>query len=243
MLALIDPPAVLEAGIAADAASNEAVAVPPALPSGKAQSGGADCVSKDLITLKAGAALFSAGDTRNGYFRVESGALRHTIRHGDGSHALVEFVFPGDIAGLGFLERHVTSAEAVFETRVSPVSSSELDGLLAADESLDGRLAAAIDLEFAVLRERAVAASAGKPMERLAAYLLAVSSINATETGNPALFPGRLTCGYVAQVLGFDVTTLADGLKKLESRGIVKAGAEGLELRNMTALNMLADGL
>ena len=66
-----------------------------------------------------GAQLFQPGDHRRLY-RVESGAICHYARLSEANEQVIEFAFPGDIIGLGYLPTHVSTAAAMVDTsRVS----------------------------------------------------------------------------------------------------------------------------
>jgi CRP/FNR family transcriptional regulator len=191
--------------------------------------------------LAVGETLFQQGEPRSHVYRVESGALRHTIRHDDGRQDLIEFALAGDMIGLGFLERHATTAQALLETRVTLVPATEMDDLARDDPTVERRLSEAIDIEFAELRDRAVRSGHARPMERLAAYLAAVASIDASEGRSGNVIAGAPACRYVADTLGMSIDCLADALLKLEHRGVVRAGAGRLEVLNRPALEMLAE--
>lgn len=228
-----------------EAATSPALAPVPA--SAKTAVAAAD-TGKDLTTISgetktfaAGEMIFEQGARRTHFIRIEKGAVRHDYCHDGGNRKLVEFAFAGDAIGLGFLEQHVTSAQAMVETEVVFLPMSSVEACARADANIEARLAAAIDIEFAHLRDRALRSGVGKPVERIAAFLLAVSSMAAREGGEACKIPDTLGCGYVAGMLSMSVDGLADGLKKLERRGLVKITDKGLELRNIPALEMLAD--
>ena len=79
------------------------------------------------------------------------------------------------------------------------------------------------------------------PIERVAALLLAISRNNANEGRDAAEIPDTLTCGFVADLLGTPIHTLASLLKLLEERGLVALdGHAGLRLTNLAGLEKLA---
>ncbi len=106
------------------------------------------CIARRLATNDV---LFQKGDTRTALYRVESGALCHFIPWDDGRYEVIEFAFPGDIVGLGHIDTHLSTAEAVVETTVSRVSPADFEHELATDGQLAARLAVAADREFEVL--------------------------------------------------------------------------------------------
>lgn len=231
MLAVVDSPAA-SASVERDlAASSSPAAVLEA----------AADISAVARKVPVGELLFEQGSLRSFVYRVESGAVRHYVRRDAGRQDLVEFAFVGDIVGLGFLEHHATSAQATLDTVVTPIPVSEIEALAAVDPAIEARLAAAIEVEFALLRERALTSGLNKPVERLAAFLLAVSAIEKREGRACLAVPSKLTCGYVADMLGLTLDGLAASMEKLKQRGLVAVTDEGLELRNSKGLELLAE--
>jgi CRP/FNR family transcriptional regulator len=185
--------------------------------------------------------LFQTGDKRGKLYRVESGALCHYLRWEDGRREIVEFAFPGDIVGFGHLRSYVSTAQAMVETTVSLVSEKEFDALLDSDGQLAARFAAAGDREFDYLREVTVKADQGKPIERVASFLSALSHMSEVEGRDPTLVAGEITSGEVAEHLDLTMDMLVAALRELERRGMVTASVNGrLQIRDLPALEKLA---
>lgn len=184
--------------------------------------------------------LFQTGDARAQLYRVERGALCHYVRD-EGLHEIIEFVFPGDVIGFGHLATHTSTAQAVTETIVSPVSAEELDHLVVADGQLAARVTAAADREFDYLRNRAVESGRGKPLKRVASFLAALSRVSALEGRDPYLVTDDIPSGAVAEHLAMSVEALARVLRELEERGMVENAADGLRIADIEALEKFAD--
>lgn len=191
--------------------------------------------------LATGDVLFQVGDARDRLYRVQSGAICHYINWSDGRHEVIEFAFPGDIVGLGHLDYHVSSAQAMVETTLVPVSEEEFASALASDDQLSMRLAAAGDREFDVLRDRAVRSGLGQPAKRLASFLLAISHVNDREGRDGSLVTDELRSGVVADALNMSVDNLADLLKEMESKGLVAPAGDALLITDAAGLEKLAD--
>ena len=91
-------------------------------------------------------------------------------------------------------------------------------------------------------RRRAILTAGNRaPLERVGAFLLAISRNNGHEGRDPAAIPETLTCGFVAELLGLPIATLASLLKVLEERGLVSTDAHsGLRLTDLAGLEKLA---
>ena len=191
-------------------------------------------------TLSSGEVLFQAGDTRAKLYRVERGALCHYRRWEDGRCEIIEFAFPGDVIGFGHLEAHISTAQAMVETVVSTVTSDDFEQLLGADDHLAVRLSAATDREFDFLRERAIESGKGKPVERLASFLTALSHMSANEGRDPMIVTDEVSSGVVAERLDMSIDALGHALRELESRGMVRPTPKGLRISNLSGLEQLA---
>ncbi len=192
-------------------------------------------------SLARGEILFRTGDKRGKIYRVESGALCHYLRWDDGRREIVEFAFPGDIVGFGHLQSHVSTAQAMVETTVGLVPEKEFDELLATDGQLAARFAAAGDREFEYLREVMVKSGEGKPVERVASFLSALSHMSEVEGRDPTLVAEEITSGEVAKHLDLTMDMLVAALRELERRGMVTAAGNGrLRISDLRALEKLA---
>ena len=187
--------------------------------------------------------LVEAGQPRTRVFRLETGAVCSFRQLQDGRREVVDFAVAGDIVGLGSQDRHVWSAEAVAETRITCLPLSAQDGLVARDPAVRARLTRAIDRELVILRSELVEAGSGAPLIRVASYLLAVSGINASEGRHPEFIGDDMKCGATAEMLGFEIDELASHLVELARRSLLAfCPPHGLRLTDIPALERLAEG-
>ncbi len=187
--------------------------------------------------------LFEAGDAKTDLFRIERGMVCLFTARWDGRRDVIEFAFPGDIVGLGFLAAHACSAQAVIETRVRCLPLGAADRIDPDDARATTRYNAAIEREFNFRRASLVAGSRDRPVARLAALLLALSRRNADEGRDPTLIDGVLDAEIVAGHLGVSLDQLALAATQLEARGCVKAAPDRcLRLTDIDALESIAGG-
>ena len=110
------------------------------------------------------------------------------------------------------------------------------DAWLKAREEDEGRT------KFEPRNHSAVCSRSQKPIERVAAFLVAVSRNNSYEGRDPNAVPDFLSSGFVADLLGFSIDLLADVLRRLASLGAVQPSKEaGLLITDLAALERLAD--
>ena len=108
------------------------------------------------------------------------------------------------------------------------------------DGHLAARLAAAADRDFDFLRARAVKSGDGKPVERLASFLTALSHLGADEGRDPTVVTDEIPSGIVAEHLDMTIDGLVQALRELERRGMVRSTADGLRIADLGALEDLA---
>lgn len=192
-----------------------------------------------LQTLGVGAVLFDRGDVRRVY-RVEQGAVWHYIRWADGSHDVIEFAFAGDVIGLGRLNTHVSTAQAMVATVVSILDEAEADRLSKADDVVALKAASAGDREFEVLRDSALARARPEPLKRLAYYLSALASMAMHDGRNGAVIADDVSSGYVAQQLNMSIDALTAALLSLKAQGLIATDPQGLRVIDAERLERFA---
>jgi CRP/FNR family transcriptional regulator, anaerobic regulatory protein len=195
----------------------------------------------DVRNLVVNELLFGIGDPKTHFYAVQSGALAVYEPRWNGHRAIIEFTFPGDLVGLGFLQTHTCSARATVETRVQCLPLSAQDHLFADDPRAQARLADAVEREVEFLRESSVRFSRQNPLGRLAAFLLTLSRENEQEGRDPTLLMQPLHCGVVTDFLALSVDRLVGLLVQLERRGMIApCSPQGLRLTDVEALEGLA---
>lgn len=81
-----------------------------------------------------------------------------------------------------------------------------------------------------------------EPLARVAALLVSISRNNSYEGRDPRTVPDALTSGFVADLLGVDISMLAGLLVDLRRRGLIESGAGAtLRLRDIPGLERLAN--
>ncbi len=85
-------------------------------------------------------------------------------------------------------------------------------------------------------------ARAEQPLARVAALLLSISQNNSYEGRDPTAVPDALTSGFVADLLGVDIATLAGLLVDLRRRGLVECDTGAtLRLKDLGGLEELVN--
>ena len=185
-----------------------------------------------VLCLNQGEDLFRAGDPKTHLYRVENGCLC-IYEPNSAEHRL----------GLGYLENHTYSARAIGETRVTCLPFSAVDRIPEAGPPARDQLQQAIDNELEFGRDGLVRAGQRNPIERVAAFFVALSRGNSYEGRLPNIIADSVKCGVVASYLALDIEDLARILVELEDRRLIEScPPSGLRLNDIAALERLADG-
>jgi CRP/FNR family transcriptional regulator, anaerobic regulatory protein len=187
-----------------------------------------------------GELLFEPGKPRTLY-RVEAGLICHYTNARNGEQDVIEFAFPGDIIGLGRSPVHVSTARALADTDVSVLTEDELDAALHNNNRLFFRIAQANDREFDYFRRKSLEGDLLPPLVRLANFLLAVASINASEGRDANLVPDDHASGFVAEQLQMSIDTLATALLELKQRGLIATSDKGLRILDSNGMEALSE--
>ena len=192
------------------------------------------------VRVSTGQTLFAPGAKRHLY-RVKSGAVCHYARWPDGRLEVIAFAFPGDLIGFGYLFTHTSSAVAMVDTVLSSVSGAALDHAQAHDVRFAFGLADAGEREFEFLRMTTRPVMLLPPLRALARYLLAITSLNATEGRGTLLASDDVLSVYVAGQLHMTIETLSMALLSLTRSGLVEVCGKGWRIGDAARLEALAE--
>ena len=103
--------------------------------------------------------------------------------------------------------------------------------------------AAPVEVDDALTaRRRSLEIATDKPLSRVAALLVSISRNNGYEGRDPHVMPDTLTSGFVADLLGIDIASLAALLVDLRRRGVIDSDpSSALRLNDLAGLETLAD--
>lgn len=192
--------------------------------------------------------LFQVGDPRACLYRVEYGSIAIYEPGLNGRHAVIDFAFPGDLVGLGFLKNQIQTARAMVETQVACLPIASMDSLVAGNPKAEAKLAQMIEREIELRRSSLVEAGRRNPVERVAAFLVTLSQFNRREGRDPSVLDARWRCGVVADQLELSIDELAKILLDLEKLGLIEpcpaqGPVQGLCIKDHAKLEEIADRL
>ncbi|MCD9086662.1 helix-turn-helix domain-containing protein [Stenotrophomonas sp. SY1] len=169
-----------------------------------------------------GATLARSGEPRAHVFTVTEGALRLVRTLADGRRQVNGFVLPGDYLGLSGSDHHRYDIEAIAESRVCRVPTSQMRDLRQRYPHLERKLLQRACQELDAAQDNALALARLQPPERLADFLLRLAAREATllgRQGNRVSLPmGR---GDIADHLGLTMETVSRTFTKLRQQGLI----------------------
>ena len=186
--------------------------------------------------------LFRTGEAKTCFYRVNSGAVC-LYEQNRPEHPVIDFAFPGDFVGLGFLETHACCARAVTSTKVTCLPLEALAGAIHDDYTAQAKLDDAIEREFEYRRAAVVEAGRRAPLERLAAFLVSLSRTNSHEGRDPTVIGESCPSVFAAGYLDLSIEDLTALLLELEHRGLVEPYLGGVRLKDINALEKLTDAV
>ena len=184
--------------------------------------------------------LFQDGDLKTSLYYVRLGAICLYERQ-SGQHTHIDFAFPGDLIGLGYLERHACCARALTATELECLPLEDMARLVRESRKAQAELHQSIEREFEYCRAFHSDPDHQPPVNRVAAFLLSLSHNNALEGRDPFMICEGFKCGLVAGLLGLRDETLTRTLVDLERKGLVEVcQTAGLRLKDLDALGRLS---
>ena len=193
-------------------------------------------------SLAAKEVLFRAGDARTSFYRVETGAICLYEPRWHDERSIIDFAFPGDYVGLGFLETQSCSASAVCECQVRCIPWDQLNSAVAGNPNAQQKLHEATEREFELRRTSIVQRGLEYAIERVAAFLVVLSHNNSLEGRDPHLIGDSMECGIAADYLGLSVEKLGALLVELKKRGLIDLCPDkSLRILDINALQELAE--
>jgi CRP/FNR family transcriptional regulator len=168
-----------------------------------------------LVFVKPGQALFSAGDAADGVFVVVSGLVRTCIMLPDGRRQILGFHEAGDLLGVTLAEHHSHSAEAVSSAKLQSVSRIWLQSLLVLQPHLCLSLIPPASHSIEAARRHLVLLGRMTARERLCTFLLERLM---GEVGTITLPMSRLD---IADYLGLTIETVSRTVTQLRMEGVI----------------------
>lgn len=194
--------------------------------------------------IRPGREIISEGKRCNAVFLITQGiAIRYRILR-DGRRHILNFVFPGDFAGIIScrFESALYSIKALTPVTMSPISLTKLLGLCDSHPGLAVKLFWSFSFESTILAEHLIALGRRSALERVAHFLLELltrlQDLGLAEGGS---FRLPLTQEMIGDALGLSIPYVNRVLQQLRQDGLVTIKHQIVTIQNVEELSALAD--
>lgn len=215
----------------------------PPLP-GEEALPGLESISQPGQSLKKGDYLFRQGDAFDCIFLVRAGSLKVLTSSEGGVEKITGFYFPTQLFGFSGLDegRYPVSAIAQEQTLCSRIPFAELENLAQRTPGLMHQLMLIMSHKIHEDQQAKLLLSRLSADSRIAAFLLNLSA-HFRERGFSALrFRLSMSRQDVAGYLGLALETTSRSFGHLHQRGLIQVDGREIEIRDFTALCVLAEG-
>jgi CRP/FNR family transcriptional regulator len=191
--------------------------------------------------IKRGEILWETGDSMHALYAVRLGFLKSFIITGDGQVQVTGFQMSGEIVGMDAIAtgRHNSTVVALEDTEVCPIPLAELDRLMERTPMLQRRLLRMMSSEIVRDQENMALLGTMRAEQRLASFLLRLSSLYQKRGYSATEFVLRMTREELGNYLGLKLETVSRLLSKLQQEGLIHVENKSVKLLDLDALRAL----
>jgi CRP/FNR family transcriptional regulator, anaerobic regulatory protein len=194
--------------------------------------------------LRAGQALFRAGESFTHLYFVKTGSLKTVVLIDDGREQVTGFHFAGDVVGVDAISSptHPSEAVALEDTHLCAIPFSQLTRLSHKLAQLQTYLQRLLARE--VVREQGIMLLLGRMQaeERVAAFLVNVSQRFKSRGLSPVEFTLPMAREEIGNYLGLTLETVSRCLSRLKSAGVLDVENRHIRILNVEALQKVIGG-
>lgn len=201
-----------------------------------------DSIVQRKKPLKKNDMLFHAGDDFQAIYAVRSGCIKSYTISESGEEQITGFHLPGEIIGLDAIDRnsHPSMAKALETSLVCTLPYTKLEMLSGEIAGLRQQLLRVMSREIHSDQELLLLLNKKSADERLAAFIMNLSSRYASRGLSRTCFNLVMTRGDVANYLGLAVETVSRLLTKLQKKDYISVKDKEITITNLKALSELA---
>ena len=193
--------------------------------------------------VKAGEALYHAGERFGFIYAVRSGTFKTVMVLKDGREQVTGFHFAGDVMGLDGLAQgaHATTAVPLEDAEICAIPYHQLSELAVRHPSLHGAVARMMSREL--VREHGVMLllASMNAEERLASFLLNVSERMRSRGYSATEFHLRMSRAEIGSYLGMKLETVSRTFSAFQQQGVLKVDKKHVRISDLGALSRLCE--
>jgi CRP/FNR family transcriptional regulator len=188
--------------------------------------------------VKRGEALYRTDDEFQSVYLVRAGSFKTVVLHRHGREQVTGFHFAGEMLGLDGMhsEQHTCDAVAIEDSSVCIIPYVLLESLCAESKPLQQQVMRTMSGE--IVRESSLMMLLGtmSAEERVAAFLLNLSSRMKARGYSPAEFNLRMTREEMGNYLGMKLETVSRMFSKFQRDGLVQTRGKRIRIVDLEAL-------
>ncbi|HTI18752.1 MAG TPA: fumarate/nitrate reduction transcriptional regulator Fnr [Trinickia sp.] len=192
--------------------------------------------------VKRGEALYRTNGEFQSIYTVRAGSFKTVVMHRDGREQVTGFRFTGEVLGLDGVhsERHINDAIALEDSSVCIIPYALLETLCAESKSLQQQVLRTMSGE--IVRDSSLLMLLGtmNAEERVAAFLINLSSRMKSRGYSPAEFHLRMTREEMGNYLGMKLETVSRMFSKLQRDGLLETRGKQLRIVDLEALERVS---
>jgi CRP/FNR family transcriptional regulator len=175
-----------------------------------------------MKTLRPGEHVINEGDDAEAVFNVVAGCVKLYKLLPDGRCQITGFLLPGDFCGIVTDGTYAYSAAAIESAEICSMSRRKLETVFARHPELERRLLAMVSHELSAAQEQMLLLGRKTAIERVAAFLLNLSSRSARIgwPEDPVHLP--MTRADIADYLGLTIETVSRTITALKKDGLIQ---------------------
>ncbi len=193
--------------------------------------------------IKAGQALYRAGDRFDFIYAVRSGTFKTSLELADGRDQVSGFYLGGELMGLDGVAqgKHASSATALEDAEVCAIPYAHLTELSAANAGMQGVVSRLMSRE--IVREHSLMMLLGSmnAEERLAAFLLNLSQRLKARGYSPTEFHLRMSRAEIGSYLGMKLETVSRTFSAFQQQGVLDVDKRHIRIADMQGLSQALD--
>ncbi|MEQ1772529.1 MAG: fumarate/nitrate reduction transcriptional regulator Fnr [Burkholderiales bacterium] len=194
--------------------------------------------------LRAGQALFRAGESFNHLYFVKTGSLKSMVLIDDGREQVTGFHFAGDVLGVDAISSpaHPSEAIALEDTNVCAIPFSQLARMSQRAEYLQTYVQRLLARE--VVRDQGIMLLLGRMQadERVATFLLNMSQRFMARGYSSFEFTLPMAREDIGNYLGLTLETVSRCLSRFRSSGVLNVENRHIRILNIDALKKVIGG-
>lgn len=193
--------------------------------------------------VKAGEAVYHAGEKFGFVYAVRSGTFKTVMMLKDGREQVTGFHFAGDVMGLDALAQgaHGTTAIPLEDAEICAIPYHQLASLAAQHPSLHGAVARLMSREL--VREHGVMMllASMNAEERLATFLLTVSERMRSRGYSATEFHLRMSRAEIGSYLGMKLETVSRAFSAFQRQGLLEVDKKHVRIADRDGLARICE--